>query len=281
MLIHLAGLRVLKHFSQKKIIFSFIIFSLHFPFHLLSSFSSCFFFSFIFSLFFILSLHLSCFFSLPVFSLIFFCLSSSLFSLLFSCISSSLFSLLFFSFLVSPLSSSLVFLSCIVFSCLVLSRLSLFMSFFLCLSFSVFFLCLRVMLCGVCSVVCVVVVVVLLVVVLCVWCVLRHAEKTWKKTVFDFKRLRVHIQNVPCMPAPRAHVLKHVRVVPVHSGTFRMDIRGAGEVIVSSAYQNLPTYGYHELQRFTEETFGSFPFLRFENKSRTTRSRFLPSFAFP
>ena len=32
------------------------------------------------------------------------------------------------------------------------------------------------------------------------------------------------------------------------------------EVIVSSAYQNLPTYGYHVLQRFTKETFGSFLF---------------------
>ena len=33
-------------------------------------------------------------------------------------------------------------------------------------------------------------------------------------------------------------------------------------VIASSAYQNLPTYGYHVLQRFTKETFGSFPFSR-------------------
>ena len=32
---------------------------------------------------------------------------------------------------------------------------------------------------------------------------------------------------------------------------------GAGVVIASSAYQNLPTYGYHVLQRFTKETFGS------------------------
>ena len=39
-----------------------------------------------------------------------------------------------------------------------------------------------------------------------------------------------------------------------------MDTRGAQEVIVSSAYQNLPTYGYHVLQRFTKETFGSFLF---------------------
>ena len=34
-------------------------------------------------------------------------------------------------------------------------------------------------------------------------------------------------------------------------------------VIVSSAYQEKPTYGYHVLQRFTEETFGSFPFSSF------------------
>ena len=35
---------------------------------------------------------------------------------------------------------------------------------------------------------------------------------------------------------------------------------GARVVIVSSAYQNLPTLGYHVLQRFTKETLGSFPF---------------------
>ena len=31
-------------------------------------------------------------------------------------------------------------------------------------------------------------------------------------------------------------------------------------VLASSAYQNLPTYGSHVLQRFTKETYGSFTF---------------------
>ena len=35
---------------------------------------------------------------------------------------------------------------------------------------------------------------------------------------------------------------------------------GCRGVIVSSAYQNLPAQAYHVLQRFTGETFGSFPF---------------------
>ena len=65
--------------------------------------------------------------------------------------------------------------------------------------------------------------------------------------------------------------------VPVYAGTTRTCVstcaRGAGThgdvskphtgeqgVIVSSAYQNLPTYGYHVLERSTKETFGSFPF---------------------
>ena len=42
-------------------------------------------------------------------------------------------------------------------------------------------------------------------------------------------------------------------------GRFESTHQGQG-VIVSSAYQYLPTYGYHVLQRFTEDTFGSFPF---------------------
>ena len=37
-----------------------------------------------------------------------------------------------------------------------------------------------------------------------------HAEKT---SVCRFK-------TSPCVPAPRAHVVTHVRVVPVHTGTF-------------------------------------------------------------
>ena len=51
-------------------------------------------------------------------------------------------------------------------------------------------------------------------------CVLRHAEKV-EKPVFGFKNASVcTFKTSPCMPAPRAHVLKHVRVVPVHTETF-------------------------------------------------------------
>ena len=34
------------------------------------------------------------------------------------------------------------------------------------------------------------------------------------------KHLRVYVQTSPCMPAPRAHVFQHVRVVPVHTEAF-------------------------------------------------------------
>ena len=79
-----------------------------------------------------------------------------------------------------------------------------------------------VVLCGVCGV-CVLCVVcgVCVCCVLCVVCVLCcvcgvvcgaawHAEKT---SVCRFK-------TSPCVPAPRAHVETHVRVVPVHTRTF-------------------------------------------------------------
>ena len=38
----------------------------------------------------------------------------------------------------------------------------------------------------------------------------------------------------PCVPAPRAHMFQHVRVLPVHTGTFWTDTReeeGRGEVV--------------------------------------------------
>ena len=120
-------------------------------------------------------------------------------------------------------------------------------------------------------------VVVLLVVVVCVWCVCvcvcvccGTLKKRGKKPVLGFKNTSVcTFKTSPCMPAPRAHVFQHVRVVPVHTGTFErthgdvltlLSKHGGEGVIVSAAYQNLPTYGYHVLQRFTEETFGSFLF---------------------
>ena len=189
-LIHLAGLRVLKHFLEKKITFSFhflchLSLLLHpvssFLFHLLSSFSSCLFSSL---------------------ALLSSCLLSSLLSLLFSCLESSLVFL-------SPSSLSCLVLSCTVFSCLVLSLflclcLSLVSVSVLSLSLSLS-LCLRVMLCvvlcGVCrcgrgvvwwS--------------WCVWCVCSCVcvcvccgtlKKTWKNPCVGSRTSRVYIQNVP------------------------------------------------------------------------------------
>ena len=51
-----------------------------------------------------------------------------------------------------------------------------------------------------------------------VWCVVRH---TWKKPCVD--------STSPCVPAPRPHVVTHVRVVPVHTGTFWTYTRGRFE----------------------------------------------------
>ena len=169
------------------------------------------------------------------------CLASSLFfsslfsslDLLFSCLvsplsSSHVSSLLFhllLSFLVSPLPSSRFF--SFLSSSLVFSRLSSFIfSFLLCLSFSVSLcLCLRVVLCvvvlcGVCR--CGRGVVVGRGVCLCAClCVLRHAEKNVKKTVCRFKNVSVcTFKTSPCMPAPRAHVFRNVRVVRVYTETF-------------------------------------------------------------
>ena len=56
----------------------------------------------------------------------------------------------------------------------------------------------------------------------------------------------------------------HVRVVPYTRGRFEsthggrfVHTHGEQGVIVSSAYQNLPTCGHHVIQRFTKETSGS------------------------
>ena len=141
-LIHLAGLRVLKHFFFEKKITSF---------HLSLSLSL-----------FILSLLLSCFFSLLVFSLLF---SSLLSSLIFSCLVFHLLSslcILNSSFIFCPVSSSSCGLFFHLFTCLasslVFSRLSSHMSlhmscFFSCL-FSSLSLSLSVSLCVSLSVLC-------------------------------------------------------------------------------------------------------------------------------
>ena len=191
-LIHLAGLRVLKHFFEKKSSF------LH-----LSLSSSCLFSCLVF----IWSLLSSLIFSSSS-SGLFFHLSSSLL-LLWSLLSSLIFSS---SSLVSSRLFSFIFLS-LLFSFLVLSRLSFSVSLCLSLSFSVSLclsLSLSVSLClSLCLSVCV------------VWCV-------WCPRVYVQKHLRVYVRNAsvcrfktsPCVPAPRPHVIPHAGVVPVHTGTF-------------------------------------------------------------
>ena len=61
--------------------------------------------------------------------------------------------------------------------------------------------------------------------------------------------LNVHTPSLPSSNAPHTHAKKK-----------RDKNEGEQEeVTVSSAYQNLPTYGYHVIQRFTTETIGCYP----------------------
>ena len=215
---------------------------------------SLFIFSFIFTFIFSLLFHLAS-------SLVFLLSSSLLSSLLFSCLSYSLFS----SLLLSRLPFSCLVLSSLFYSCLVSLSLSLSFSVSVCLCLS---LSLSVWCCALwCCVVCVVVVVLCVrvcVVCLCVClCVLRHAEKREKTRLWIQKRLRVCIQNVPvCAGTTRTCVSTcargagiHRDVFNQHTGTFAArhtegvlyihHTHGVQGVIVDSAYQNLPTYGYH------------------------------------
>ena len=57
-------------------------------------------------------------------------------------------------------------------------------------------------------------------------CVMRHAEKTWKKTCVDLDTpLRVCIQNVPVCTSKTSTCFEHLDVLPVHTETFRMHTR--------------------------------------------------------
>ena len=148
---------------------------------------------------------------------------SSLSLFIFSFIFSLLFHLLFhfpfhlLSSFSSLLSSSLLsaLLLSFIFSCLLVLYRRLLLSLSLSVSLS---LCLSLSPCLCCVCLCCVVCVVLCLVCwwswcVCVLCVVRHAEKTWENPYLASRAS-------PCMPAPRAHVLKLVRVVPVHTGTF-------------------------------------------------------------
>ena len=162
-----------------------------------------------------------------IFSLLVFSRSSplSIFHLL-----SSLFSLL--SCLVSSVSSSLVFLSCLVFSYLVLfcfllsslllsllCRLLFSLSLSLCASVSVS-VCLRVLLWSSrCVVSCVVVCV-------CVVVVLWRCGVSIQKPSVSIQSVPVcTFKTLPCVPAPRAHVFQHARVLKAHTEAFLTYIR--------------------------------------------------------
>ena len=96
----------------------------------------------------------------------------------------------------------------------------------------------------------------------------------------------------PCMPAKRAHVFQHVRVMPVHAGRFWTYRRGRVESTHgvreeggwSSPSFCLPRLVYVELslaQEVIQSCHRIIPIFKFESRSRTTRSRFLQSFALP
>ena len=104
------------------------------------------------------------------------------------------------------------------------------------------------------------------------WCVfgVRHAEKLWKKTVCELRHAPVcTFKTSPCAPAPRPHVFStcargagtHGDVLNVHRPSSNKphthakkdkNERKKEEITASSAYQNLPTKGYHVPQRFTK-----------------------------
>ena len=102
------------------------------------------------------------------------------------------------------------------------------------------------------SVVCVVVSVVVVVV-----CVCACAVYTLKNPCVHSTRSSVYVQNVSvyagttpaCVSTCARGAVTHGDVLNVHTVTFRVDTRRREEIIVSSAYQNLPTNGHHVLQR--------------------------------
>ena len=176
-----------------------------------------------------------------------FSLSSSLLFFIVSLLFSFIFSFLLFSCLFSFLVSSSLFLSCLVFSFLVLSL-------FLCLSLSLSLcLCLRVVLLWcvslwswcccwslcVCLCVCVRV---------CVYC--GTLKKREKKPCVDSKTPPCVHSKRPRVCRQHTHMCFHMcawclytrrRFVSTHGGRFvHTHGRGVQGVIVSSAYQNLP-----------------------------------------
>ena len=104
----------------------------------------------------------------------------------------------------------------------------------------------------------------------CVCC--GTLKKRGKNRVWIQKRLRVYIQNVPvCTRTTRTCVTTCRRDAGTHGDVLNAHTGGQG-VIASSAYQNLPTYGYHALQKFTKRNPWILPIF----SVRTSRKRHVP-----
>ena len=169
-------------------------------------------------------------------------------------------------------------------SCLVSS--SLVLSLFLRLSFSVFSLSPSVSLCPCLSLSpCGVVGDVLLCFVLCccggvvcgVCCV-----APWKPSVSTHNVPVCPSQTSPCVPAPRAHVETHVRLVLLHTGTFRMYPRRKAGGSLSVLLTKICPHRFITWPRGSPKS--NHKILQISSvriRSRTTRARFLQSFALP
>ena len=103
------------------------------------------------------------------------------------------------------------------------------------------------------------------------WCVRAVWCGTLKTVVCRFKTTLCARSRRPRVCLHHAHMLmlKHMcawcrctrgRFERTHRDVLNLHTGAGGRVIVSSAHQNLPTLGYHVLQRFTKETLGYFLF---------------------
>ena len=126
-------------------------------------------------------------------------------------------------------------------------------------------------------------------VVLCVvWCVARLGTQKEPPCV-DSKRFRVCRQNARMYKTCARFARTHGSVLNRHTEVFWTDTRGRGRrgrrgeggVTISSAYQEKPTKSSHLAPQVHRKKPLDLTHSKFENRSRTTRSRVLQSFALP
>ena len=126
----------------------------------------------------------------------------------------------------------------------------------------------------------------------CVWCVCGVWESVWcgtqkKSPCVDSKRPRVYRHHARRRLHMRAWCrYTQGRFESTHGGfldghTGRGEGRERRRVSPSVLLTINGPRSYHLLERFTERNLGILHILKFENRSRTTRARFLQSFAFP